>query len=280
MEISLLVESHGELWGWAFFRLHRVPGAAETYALESIRWPGSYLQAADMGAGALNKFREGTGKFLQQNNKSSGRSSENSNGNGGGGGSGAAVGNDNSSPQGNDKAAPVKFGRLGRMRSSQISSEGVGGSGNGKGSGAAPNKFLQQRGNLKLVKLERNPTAHTEDGTTTLEEKACWFQLGPVPGADRANCYTVQSSGSSQSPITSSSNGGGSPGAAKSSPRVRSGGGGNLWFLNAYERIRFNPDRGRVKFSNIPDTPEARSGGAGPQVKYHSGSNQSYCCSF
>ena len=39
-----------------------------------------------------------------------------------------------------------------------------------------------------------------------------------------------------------------------------------MWFLNAYERIRFNPDRGRIKFSNIPDTPEARSGGAGPQV--------------
>jgi len=219
-----------------------VPGAAETYALESIRWPGSYLQAADMGAGALNKFREGTGKFLQQKN---GRSSENSNGNGGGGGGGSGA-------VANDQAPPVKFGRKGRMRSSQLSSDGVG------GGGAAPSKFLQQRGNLKLVKLERNPTAHTADGTTTLEEKACWFQLGPVPGADRANCYTVLSS-------SSSSSASGSQGAAKSSPRVGSGS-GSLWFLNAYERIRFNPDRGRIKFSNIPDTPEARSGGAGPQV--------------
>jgi len=46
---------HGELWGWAFFRARRVESAAETYVFESMRWPGCYLMATDMGNGYLTK---------------------------------------------------------------------------------------------------------------------------------------------------------------------------------------------------------------------------------
>jgi hypothetical protein len=46
---------NGELWGWAFFRARRVENVAETYVFESMRWPGSYLLASDMGNGYLTK---------------------------------------------------------------------------------------------------------------------------------------------------------------------------------------------------------------------------------
>jgi REP element-mobilizing transposase RayT len=55
LHLNTRAADNGELWGWAFFRARRVPNAAETYVFESMRWPGCYLVAAEMGTGYLSK---------------------------------------------------------------------------------------------------------------------------------------------------------------------------------------------------------------------------------
>jgi hypothetical protein len=237
-----------------------VPGVAETYAFESMRWPGSYLQATDMGVGAFNKLREGTGKLLKA--KGGGRSPKHNDD----GGGGAASGGKASAASGGKAPAKTAAGRFGRLSAAASFSEGKGGAAAAAVAGAAP-KFASQRGNLKLAKLERDPTAHARDAdeaaTTTFEDRACWFYLGAVPGADRAHCYTVQSSGYSTQGSVSGKGGSGSKGG---SGNGGSGGSGAAWFLNAFERVRFNPDRGRVRFNSVQETPDTRTGGAGPQA--------------
>ena len=43
-----LGDDHGEAWGWAFYRLSRV-AAPHSYALESMRFPGYFVEACDVG---------------------------------------------------------------------------------------------------------------------------------------------------------------------------------------------------------------------------------------
>jgi hypothetical protein len=41
-------DDHGAAWGWAFFHLRKVP-VFNTYTFESLRFPGYFLTALDMG---------------------------------------------------------------------------------------------------------------------------------------------------------------------------------------------------------------------------------------
>jgi len=45
---STRAEDHGNSWGWAFFRARKC-SLPQAYAFESMRWPGFYLSASDMG---------------------------------------------------------------------------------------------------------------------------------------------------------------------------------------------------------------------------------------